>query len=111
MPIRSDFAAIFKRPADLRVADCAGILAKSRAQANYTADAGGAPPAAGSRPSKAAFLRLVCGVMAALMSLWYKSFFLVNIMGIAGKWEYGRELGRERKLGEEFRCQIKHLVV
>jgi len=54
---------------------------------NYTADADGVPPATGSGAAKAAFLQHVCGVVAALMSLWYKSFFLVNIMGIAGKLE------------------------
>ena len=44
------------------------------------------------------------------MSIWYKSFFLVLIMGIARKVEQGRELGRGR-IGEEIRCQIMHLVV
>jgi len=73
------------RPDVLMVANTAGKFAKSRAEANYTAVAGAVPPVAGSQSAKAAFLLLVCDVMAALMSLWYKSFFSVNSMGIAGK--------------------------
>jgi hypothetical protein len=87
MPIRSAFAAIIKLPDALGIVKIAGLFAESRAEENYTADGGGVPPAAGSRAPKAAFLQLVCGVVAALMSLWYKTFFLVNIMGIAGKLE------------------------
>jgi hypothetical protein len=87
MPIRSDFVAIFKLPAGPGVAKTAGIFAKSRAEANYTAEAADVPSAAGSGVPEAAFLQLVCDVVAALMSLWYKSFFLVNMMGIAGKLE------------------------
>jgi len=79
--------AIFQLPADPRVAKTAGIFAKCRADANYTADAADMPSAAGSGVPEATFLQLVCGVVAALMSLWYKSFFLVNMMGIAGKME------------------------
>ena len=87
MPTRSDFATIFMRPDVLRVANTPGKFAKSRAEANYTADADAVPRVAGSPAVKAAFLLLVCGVVAALMSLWYKSFFSVNSMGIAGKLE------------------------
>jgi hypothetical protein len=75
------------RPDVLRVANTPGKFAKSRAEANYTADADAVPPVAGSQAVKAAFLLLVCGDVAALMSLWYKSFFSVNSMGIAGKLE------------------------